>query len=36
MAVMPWREPQDFRTRMSQLKNTAAIGVLLRDRAKAE
>jgi choline dehydrogenase-like flavoprotein len=32
MAVMPWREPQDFRVRMSQLKNTSAIGVLLRDR----
>jgi long-chain-alcohol oxidase len=32
MAVMPWREPRDFRTRMSQLKNTMAIGVLLRDR----
>ena len=32
MAVMPWREPQDFRVRMAQLKNTSAIGVLLRDR----
>jgi choline dehydrogenase-like flavoprotein len=32
MAVMPWREPRDFRVRMSQLKNTSAIGVLLRDR----
>jgi long-chain-alcohol oxidase len=32
MAVMPWREPEDFRARMSQLKNTSAIGVLLRDR----
>jgi choline dehydrogenase-like flavoprotein len=32
MAVMPWREPKDFRTRMAQLKNTSAIGVLLRDR----
>ena len=32
MAVMPWREPGDFRARMSQLKNTSAIGVLLRDR----
>jgi long-chain-alcohol oxidase len=32
MAVMPWREPEDFRVRMSQLKNTSAIGVLLRDR----
>ena len=32
MAVMPWREPQDFRARMAQLKNTSAIGVLLRDR----
>jgi choline dehydrogenase-like flavoprotein len=34
MAVMPWREPQDFRARMSQLKNTSAIGVLLRDRGE--
>jgi choline dehydrogenase-like flavoprotein len=32
LAVMPWREPRDFRARMSQLKNTSAIGVLLRDR----
>ena len=32
MAVMPWREPEDFRERMEQLKNTSAIGVLLRDR----
>jgi len=32
MAAMPWREPRDFRARMSQLKNTSAIGVLLRDR----
>jgi choline dehydrogenase-like flavoprotein len=32
MAVMPWREPGDFRARMTQLKNTSAIGVLLRDR----
>jgi long-chain-alcohol oxidase len=32
MAVMPWREPQDFHTRMALLKNTSAIGVLLRDR----
>jgi len=32
MAVMPWREPEDFRARLSQLKNTSAIGVLLRDR----
>src|SRR5882724_3436751 len=32
MAVMPWREPQDFRERMELLKNTSAIGVLLRDR----
>jgi len=32
MAVMPWREPQDFQARMAQLKNTSAIGVLLRDR----
>ena len=32
MAVMPWREPQDFRVRMAQLSHTSAIGVLLRDR----
>ena len=32
MAVMPWREPEDFRARMALLKNTSAIGVLLRDR----
>jgi len=32
MAVMPWREPEDFRLRMERLKNTSAIGVLLRDR----
>jgi choline dehydrogenase-like flavoprotein len=32
MAVMPWREPQDFRVRMAQLSRTSAIGVLLRDR----
>jgi choline dehydrogenase-like flavoprotein len=32
MAVMPWREPQDFRARMTQLSHTSAIGVLLRDR----
>jgi long-chain-alcohol oxidase len=32
MAVMPWRQPEDFRRRMQQLKNTSAIGVLLRDR----
>ncbi|HEY1422970.1 MAG TPA: GMC family oxidoreductase N-terminal domain-containing protein, partial [Candidatus Acidoferrum sp.] len=32
MAVMPWREPQDFRARMAQLSHTTAIGVLLRDR----
>ncbi len=32
MAVMPWREPQDFYARMARLKNTSAIGVLLRDR----
>jgi len=36
MAVMPWREPQDFHTRMAQLKNTSAIGVLLRDRGAGE
>jgi long-chain-alcohol oxidase len=32
MAVMPWREPQDFRARMAQLSHTSAVGVLLRDR----
>jgi choline dehydrogenase-like flavoprotein len=32
MAVMPWREPVDFRARMAQLSHTSAIGVLLRDR----
>jgi long-chain-alcohol oxidase len=32
MAVMPWREPEDFRARMGQLSHTSAIGVLLRDR----
>jgi choline dehydrogenase-like flavoprotein len=32
VAAMPWREPRDFCVRMSQLKNTSAIGVLLRDR----
>lgn len=32
MAVMPWREPEDFRKRMAQLPRTSAIGVLLRDR----
>ncbi|HXT24174.1 MAG TPA: GMC family oxidoreductase, partial [Candidatus Eisenbacteria bacterium] len=34
MAVMPWREPQDFRARMEQLRRTAAIGVLVRDRGE--
>ena len=34
MAVMPWREPDDFHARMAQLKNTSAIGVLLRDRGE--
>jgi len=34
MAVMPWREPRDFRQRMSQLSRTTAIGVLLRDRGE--
>lgn len=34
MAVMPWRAPGDFRERMAQLKNTSAIGVLLRDRGE--
>jgi long-chain-alcohol oxidase len=34
MAVMPWREPQDFRARIEQLRRTAAIGVLVRDRGE--
>ena len=34
MAVMPWREPRDFRARMERLKNTTAIGVLVRDRGE--
>jgi long-chain-alcohol oxidase len=34
MAVMPWREPQDFRARMERLKCTTAIGVLVRDRGE--
>ena len=34
MAVMPWREPRDFRARMERLKNTSAIGVLVRDRGE--
>jgi long-chain-alcohol oxidase len=34
MAVMPWRDPADFRMRMEQLRRTTAIGVLLRDRGK--
>src|SRR4030095_7558399 len=35
MAVMPWREPRDFRARMERLKNTTAIGVRRRDRGHA-
>ena len=34
MAVMPWREPRDFRERMEQLRHTSAIGVLVRDRGE--
>jgi len=34
MAVMPWRDPVDFRARMEQLRSTTAIGVLVRDRGK--
>jgi len=34
MAVMPWREPRDYRARMEQLRRTTAIGVLLRDRGE--
>jgi choline dehydrogenase-like flavoprotein len=34
MAVLPWREPGNFRSLMTQLKNTTAIGVLVRDRGE--
>lgn len=34
MAVMPWREPRDYRARMEELRRTTAIGVLLRDRGE--
>jgi long-chain-alcohol oxidase len=34
MAVMPWREPGDYRARMAELRRTAPIGVLLRDRGE--
>ena len=34
MAVMPWREPKDFRARIAQLRHTSGIGVLLRDRGE--
>lgn len=34
MAVMPWRGPEDYRARMADLRRTAAIGVLLRDRGE--
>jgi len=32
VAVLPWREPQHYRTLLGKLDHTAAIGVLLRDR----
>jgi choline dehydrogenase-like flavoprotein len=31
-AVLPWRDPQQYRSLVSQLAHTSAIGVLLRDR----
>jgi len=34
MAVMPWREPGDYRARMTELRHTAPIGVLVRDRGE--
>jgi len=34
MAVMPWREPEDFRRRMADLPRTSAVGVLVRDRGE--
>jgi long-chain-alcohol oxidase len=32
VAVLPWREPDHFRSLLGRLSNTTAIGVLLRDR----
>ena len=32
VAVMPWREPAQYRSLLARLSRTAAIGVLLRDR----
>ena len=32
VAVLPWREPEHYRTLLGKLSNTTAIGVLLRDR----
>jgi long-chain-alcohol oxidase len=32
VAVLPWREPEQYRSRLAKLSSTAAIGVLLRDR----
>jgi long-chain-alcohol oxidase len=32
VAVLPWREPEHFRSLLGKLANTTAIGVLLRDR----
>lgn len=32
VAVMPWREPDQYRSLLGKLANTTAIGVLLRDR----
>jgi choline dehydrogenase-like flavoprotein len=31
-AVLPWREPRQYRSLLSKLSHTSAIGVLLRDR----
>jgi choline dehydrogenase-like flavoprotein len=32
VAVLPWREPEHYRSLLGRLSNTMAIGVLLRDR----
>ena len=32
VAVLPWREPRQYRSLLSKLTNTVGIGVLLRDR----
>jgi long-chain-alcohol oxidase len=32
VAVLPWREPEQYRSLLGKLSNTMAIGVLLRDR----